>query len=61
MKPMRASYRQARRHGVDRTAMPLERLLVRAPVVSNIGDRLNKWQPFLPMSISDLAYRWTKE
>ena len=48
------------RHCVDPAIMPLERLPVRAPVVSSTSGRFDKTQPFLPIPLSNLAQSWAE-
>ena len=48
------------RHCVDLTAMPLERLPVRAPVVYNASGHFDKRQPFLPIPLSNIAQSWAE-
>ena len=45
---------------VDRAEMSLERLPVRAPVVSNASGHFDKRQPFLPIPLSNLAQSWAE-
>ncbi len=45
---------------VDRAEMSLERLPVRAPVVSNASTHFDTTQPFLPIPLSNLTQSWAE-